>query len=231
MSDEQMLEQRLSKFAAAPDGAGDWADVLRRAGEHLPTRRSSRQRLVLALAAAILVAGTVVGVFVAHGLRTGRTTSTGANGPVVPPVTPIALTDASAALGAPVVLPDPSLAPGTDATASEQCFPISESASSCDVTVSFPSQGLRIRYQRSTSSDGLPYYQSVVDTNTNAEIVYLSGVPALLITATPNDPNSSGSYIDVVVGGTRIVIIDRSADAATVETLAKSIVDQVNATG
>ena len=229
MSETQMLEQRLREFAAAPDDAVDWEDVLRRAGERFSPPRLPRRRLALALAAAILVAGAVVGLFVAHGPRTGRTSSTGANGPVIPPVTPIALGDASTALGAPVVLPDASLAPASDATASEQCFPISKSSSSCHVTVSFQSQDLRIRYQRATSSDGLPYYQSVVDTNTNAEVVYICGVPALLITATPNDPDSTGSYVEFFVGGTRIVVIDQSADAATVESLAKSIIDRATA--
>src|SRR5207244_3149328 len=56
-------------FAAASDTGADWEDVLQRAGEGFPARRFDRRPLVLALAAAIVVAASLVVVFVANGTR------------------------------------------------------------------------------------------------------------------------------------------------------------------
>jgi hypothetical protein len=53
MSDMQRLEARLRAFAAAPDGAPDWEEVLRRAGRG---RRVSRRRVAFALAACVAIA-------------------------------------------------------------------------------------------------------------------------------------------------------------------------------
>jgi hypothetical protein len=65
MSDMERLEVRLRAFAAAPDDGADWGDVLRKAG--MATRDLPRRKLVLALAAAVVVAGSTVGVLVAVG--------------------------------------------------------------------------------------------------------------------------------------------------------------------
>ena len=86
MTDIPNLEQRLRKLAAAPDDA-DWTDVLKRAGERLPARPFSRRRLVLALAAVVVIAAALAGVFVGLGER-----PTGPTGPsavvVGPPPSP-----------------------------------------------------------------------------------------------------------------------------------------------
>jgi hypothetical protein len=64
MSEEQRLEQRLGAWGATPLEAGDWMDVLRRAGERPVVRRFSRRRLAFALAAVVvLVGGSLAAAF------------------------------------------------------------------------------------------------------------------------------------------------------------------------
>lgn len=82
MSEEQRLEARLRAWAAASDNAGNWSDVLRRAGERPSARNIARRRLVLAYAiAAVMVAAVVVGlVLVTRGGRPGPEGSKGMTG-------------------------------------------------------------------------------------------------------------------------------------------------------
>jgi hypothetical protein len=82
VSDERSLDERLSAWAAAPEDGRDWEDVLRRAGvrrRHFPQRP-----FVLALAAAIVVAATLVGLFVVRATRTGGAGPPGCIGPTGP---------------------------------------------------------------------------------------------------------------------------------------------------
>ena len=76
MSEMERLEARLRALGAAPEAGADWDDVLRRAGRAFP-RQIPRRRLAFALAAAIVVVASVVGVLVTRGTQSG---SKGANG-------------------------------------------------------------------------------------------------------------------------------------------------------
>ena len=77
MSDHD-IERRLRAFAAAPEDGADWEDVLHRTGKRFEVRRLSRPRLALAVAAVVVVVGSVVGVLVTRGTPLGPT---GAIGP------------------------------------------------------------------------------------------------------------------------------------------------------
>ncbi|MDX6482119.1 MAG: hypothetical protein QOG85_2629 [Gaiellaceae bacterium] len=86
MSDHD-IEQRLRALASAPDDGADWEDVLRRADERHSVPRVLRRRLALAVAAALVVAGSVLGTVVAGGTRPVQkilTISTGPTAPVGP---------------------------------------------------------------------------------------------------------------------------------------------------
>jgi hypothetical protein len=71
MSETERLEERLRAFAAVSDDSADWGDVLRRAGERLANPAFARRRLVLAVAAVVVLVGSLA-VFLAT-LRTGGT--------------------------------------------------------------------------------------------------------------------------------------------------------------
>jgi len=202
----------------------DWADVLRRAGA-APQRRPvfTRPRLAYAgVGAALAIATAAAVVFLAT-----PSTKGGANPVVVPAPKAIDVADAASAIGTPVVLPESPLVSPADATAVEQCPPTK--AEPCGVYVNFRT-GLRIIYWPNTSSNPLADYQEEIDANANAEIVYISGVPALRYTPVPNDASSPTALVEFVARGTRVRIIGFNSpyDTATVESLAKSIIDQSN---
>jgi hypothetical protein len=77
MSDTESLEKRLREFAATRDDGADWEDVVRRAGERLSPRRIPRRRLAVAIAAAVVVVASVVGLLVTRGTRPVATGPTG----------------------------------------------------------------------------------------------------------------------------------------------------------
>jgi len=87
MSEIPDMERRLREFAAAPDD-GDWNDVMRRAGERLPSPRFTRRRLAVALAAAVVVAGSLAVLLPGHSTRSsapaGRHGPTAPSGPIGP---------------------------------------------------------------------------------------------------------------------------------------------------
>jgi hypothetical protein len=228
---DPLISAELERMIPLPTmGRADWTDVLQRAGVTRGRRRTvTSSRFALAGVVATLAVATAATIVFVGGKHTPPT-KRGANGVVIPAPKPIALSDAAAAIGTPVVLPDSPLVSPSDATAIEQCYPTN--ADPCGVYVNF-STGLRIIYWRNTSSNPLADYQEEISANTNGEIVYISGVPALLYTPVPNDPSSPTGLVQFVAGGTRVRIIGFNSpyDTATVESLAKSIIDQANATG
>ena len=74
MSETERLEERLRELGAPPPDAGDWEDVLRRAGGRFSVRRFTSRRVLLVAAAALVVAAAAAaGVLVMRGARTGAT--------------------------------------------------------------------------------------------------------------------------------------------------------------
>jgi hypothetical protein len=57
-------------------------------------------------------------------------------------------------------------------------------------------------------------------------VVYLSGVPALLIPQNPNDTAGTASYIEFQLNGLTISVVERNPDGPTVQSIAQSIVDR-----
>ena len=141
MSEQERLEERLRAFGAAPDEGSDWDDVRRRAEGRFRARPS--RKLTLVLAAAIVAAASLTGVFGTRGTRSdatgcssgliwscpgpsgpngGTSGPTGVAGPTGGPtlVHPLAgghqvsLSDAESTLGWPIVLPNTSEVSASD---------------------------------------------------------------------------------------------------------------------
>jgi hypothetical protein len=82
MSETDRLEARLRAFAATPNDGADWDDVRRRAEGRLSVS-VPRRRLVLALAAVVVVAASVTGVLVTRGTRPGATDAGGCSSALI----------------------------------------------------------------------------------------------------------------------------------------------------
>jgi hypothetical protein len=209
-------------------------------------RSSPARRMAVASAAAsIAVAAILLVVFGftqkgpharadARGSKSNARTGKVAGPAFSVPQKQIALSDASAALGAPVVLPTSSLVKPSEAGAvTEECPPSSGNSSltSCTITVNFPAQSVTLRYSRHTYADPLAVYQGDVSSSTDgAQVVYLSGVPALVIPQDPNDPVGTATYIEFIARGTTIAITGHY-DASTLESVAESIISQAGGAG
>jgi hypothetical protein len=199
------------------------------------SRRSSR-RLVLAAAIAVLaaLAASLIGVFAFAG-SSSHSAGSHVPGAAIPvPPQPIPLADASAALGAPVVLPDTPLLDASEVGGvTKECAASGDQESGCVVSIDFPARRVSISYGRygPPYTDPLPDYEaSVADvTFPNREIVYLGGIPAYLTPKGDESPGS-GSTIYFQLGETTIRIFAQNYDGAGVERLAQSIVDRSSPT-
>src|SRR5947209_4791236 len=78
------LEERLRAFSAESGADADWEDVRRRAGGRLSPRRVSRRHLAVALAAAVVVLASAIGVLIPRGARVDSTRPSGPVGPTSP---------------------------------------------------------------------------------------------------------------------------------------------------
>lgn len=79
MSEMERLEERLRAFGSGSDGGADWGDVLHRAGSRVGARHVPRRRLVLAVAAAVVLVGAAVALAVSWPAKTGSASPTGPN--------------------------------------------------------------------------------------------------------------------------------------------------------
>ncbi len=238
MSETEMLEQRMRAFAAASEGAMDWEDVLKRAGQRLPARRLTRRRLVLALTATVVVATSLVVVFVvswtrgisprgpAGPLGPGDGATTLARPLPTPSAKQVSLSEAVSALGGPIVLPDSPQATPSEAGAVwiNEMHGTQKGDTSTEAAVTFPSQGLIITYMRPPIHDPLANYQNFVQASPGSRVIYLGGVPALAIDPYPAGGSSWGS-IEFVVGGTTIDVLGQRR-VASLQGIAQSILSQ-----
>src|SRR5581483_5224622 len=104
--------------------------------------------------------------------------------PQGPSEVPISLSDAAAALGAPVVLPHtPLIALSKVGSVEKECP--GPWGKTCAITVMFPSEAVQIRYSLGGYPDPLREYRAAADPG--GSVIYLSGVPALLRPQDPND--------------------------------------------
>lgn len=137
----------------------------------------------------------------------------------------IALSDASTALGAPVVLPNTDFVQPSDAA--PQARTPGCSADSCAIFVSFPAQSLGINYTRPAPFPD-PRAQWAADVQTapahhaEAQLVDLNGIPGDYI-----DYPGVKRLIEFVIGDTWVVVGGPGDyDKATLQAAAQSIVDQ-----
>ena len=145
----------------------------------------------------------------------------------------IHLDEASAVLGAPIVLPRTSLVVPSD---SHTIWGIGECpkhpgrarepASGCRISVLFPAQSLSVTYRVSTSKQPLAVYRSYLrDKGVNGKIIDLDGTPALMIkTSQPGRPHSRPLYwLSFVVDRTQVDVVGLQS-ASTLKAVARSIV-------
>jgi hypothetical protein len=192
-------------------------------------RRRSRGRLSLVVAAAVVASGAaaliVVFAFPRSHPRAGPgpgalgVNTTGSSWQT------IALSDASTALGAPVVLPNTDFVQPSDAA--PQARTPGCSADSCAIFVSFPAQALGISYTRPAPfADPRAQWAAEVQTaaahHAKAQLVDLNGVPGDYI-----DYPRVKRLIQFVTGDTWIVVGGPGDyDKATLQAVAQSIVDR-----
>jgi len=147
--------------------------------------------------------------------------------PIVPPKQ-IDLSHASATLGQPVVLPDTAAVQPSDAAtawAEGQCPHASTSSSDghsgCAVWVKFPAKSLTIVYER-PGGIGSGMDERVTEMS-GAHLVDMGGLSALAVDR--NAEGRSPGWFEFAIDGTR-VIIRGDHDAATLQAIARSIVDR-----
>lgn len=187
-------------------------------------RPSGRVVLVTAVVLAGATAG-VIGVLATggHGAKTVGGPEALSNGPDNGSWKTIPLAEASAALGAPVRLPNTDLVQPSDAA--QQARTADCSASSCAVYVSFPAQALGISYTH-PSPFGDPSAQWEADVRTagshhaRVQLLDLNGTPGDYV-----DYPGVKRLVEFVAGGTWIVV-SAEYNEATLEAVAQSIVDQ-----
>ncbi len=139
------------------------------------------------------------------------------------PVEPISLADAPEVLGAPVVLPDTQLIGSADVGSVTKECP-GAWGKTCEVSIKFPAQAVLIRYGLGGYPDPLNEYKAAM--GARGRVVYLSGIPALLIPQASNDRSGTASYIEFQLNGTSISVVGRNYDGPTVQAIAQSIVDR-----
>jgi len=156
--------------------------------------------------------------------------------PYYPPARQIDLADATATMGAPVVLPDTSLVKPSDVGqvwAERNCPAATGRVTdasvlhACWIWVSFPSAGLSVGYLRppmyyGTENEWKLQARTYGPTGaTGAQEVHLGNVPALAIA--PQDPYPGSVEFDL--NGTRVVVAGKY-DTATLQAVAQSIIDR-----
>jgi hypothetical protein len=142
----------------------------------------------------------------------------------------ISLSEASATLGSPVVLPDSPLAPtnGAQAWAEGTCpHPAATPATTevCAVWISFPGSNLSVGYIRPPAylGTGPEWRLQARGLRSHGSAVHLDGVPALSIHRRPGAGYPGRVEFDL--GGTRVVVIGDYSPARLQE-VARSIVDR-----
>jgi len=148
--------------------------------------------------------------------------------PLPPTARQVSLSDAIGAFGGPIVLPNSVEATPSDAGAVwlNQLPGTGLKDASATVAVTFPKQGLTIRYTRPPIDDIAGYVQDNLKTSPGTEAISLNGSPAL---ATPWDPNGPGwGGITFVAGGTTISVFGQQSESY-LQAVAQSILDRMTA--
>lgn len=139
----------------------------------------------------------------------------------------VSMADASSGLGTSVTLPNLALVSPVDAGSVWMASLQGPSGErSVSVAVTFPSQGLIIRYSRPPIPDPQSNFENFVQDSPGSQVVSLNGgVPALAIAQLPD--GSNWGSIEFVAGGTNIVVMGHD-DEATLQSVAQSILAQIS---
>jgi hypothetical protein len=192
--------------------------------------RPSRRLALALVVVAVALAASLIGVFVFGGHRPrpvvmteglpGRTVQhplAGAN--------QASLSDATAALGPALVLPD------TDIVGPSDAGPVWMFAGRnfVNVAVTFPRQGMFIDYvwPGANSGDPLDSYRALVqDNRPNFHLIDLNGVPGFAIDQNSDDTGHNFGVVAFTVGSTEIQVFGHN-DQTTLTAVATSILDQM----
>jgi hypothetical protein len=137
----------------------------------------------------------------------------------------VSLAAAASALGGPVTLPDTAQVKPSDAGAVQMESTTGDGQKVVDLGISFPKQGLIVKYIQPPSSDPLSNYQVAVS-NSEGSLIYLNGgVPALTKEA-PLPDGSPWGFVQFVAGGSTIVVMGHP-DQVTLQSVAQSILDGI----
>ncbi len=92
------------------------------------------------------------------------------------------------------------------------------------VSVTFPSQGLIIDYERPAPADPLGYFQATTGPAPSPQLIWLGSTPASY------DPGTPGMWeeVQVIAGGATIDVLGHSSEAS-LQAVAQSIVDRASA--
>jgi hypothetical protein len=236
---ERRKQHLLSEIALGPEQPRLFPSAL----SSLPRRIAAHRRsaVVIALATmAVAIAGgiTLTSQKSASGPKavSGQTTTGGQHlsrrlepSPTLAQPLPggaqISAADAAATLGAPVVLPNSSLANSSNiGSVWAKTVPGHE----YDLAIVFPSAGIIVQYDRPVPYPEPPaqMYQTEASQNPDSmSTTDLSGVPALVTQPNSDQSGTNFGSIEFVVGGTRIAVLGHS-DPATLKSVAQTIVSQ-----
>ena len=212
----------------------------------LATSGRQSRRLVLAVAAAAVLAASLIGVFAFNGSSShpsgGHHSIVDRSG--VPGVlnprggTPsmayplgqccgkqVSLAEAANALGGPVTLPDTAQVKPSDAGAVQLENSSGDGQKLVDLGISFPKQGLIVQYIQPPISDPLSNYQVAVS-NSEGSLIYLNGGVPALTDESQLPVGSPWGFVQFVAGGSTIVVMGHP-DEESLQSVAQSILDQI----
>jgi hypothetical protein len=188
--------------------------------------RPSRRTLLVAVAVVGAAAAASIAVFAFGSVH--RQQVAGRPELVPPPKKiPISLADASAAVGAPVVLPDTALANRSEVTSvTKECPGPGGRGTGCAVTITFSSRAVTARYVRGNDAEPFGYPGGCAFGQRRCRgAVHLRGVPALVIPEDPRHPIATATYPEFAAGGTTIAIVGHYSPAK-LEPVAQSIIER-----
>lgn len=141
--------------------------------------------------------------------------------PLGPQANQVSLADAPAALGAPVTLPNSSMASSANLGT---LWTANYGGDNTVVAVTFPQAGLIVEYERPAQTPPAIYPTLAQEHPNFMSVTDLNGVPALEVAQNSNQSAADLSSVEFVAGGTQITVLGHD-DEATLKSVAQSILD------
>lgn len=137
----------------------------------------------------------------------------------------VSLAAAASVLGGPVTLPDTAQVKPSDAGAVWMENSTGDGQKVVDLAISFPKQGLIVKYIQPPISDPLSNYQAAVS-NSEGSLIYLNGGVPGLTTEGQLPDGSPWGFVRFVAGGSTIEVMGHP-DQASLQAAAQSILDGI----